>query len=312
MGVKYDLGLFHNPYLTENIDPQSIVLGHVPLALEAARKSIVLLENRNQTLPLQPSQGKLKRIAVIGPFADTFNYGSYTGAWGSNPADSASTIRQGILQHLAKHPRLKIDVTSAWGANSWQYNGQYTIPGYLLSVDGIAGGLQATYYHDTEFQKEAYQTSETPNRDWGLYPPTGLTSSSFSAVWEGDLEVPVSSEVSGFIGVAVSANTTARLFIDDGLVAESLESKSGSFLREIMPYTFTVENGKSAPPGGSEFLFKPGVKHHIRIEFRTLVPEVITKPMGVYSKIQLWWNLVDRKEPISQVCLGIPHSKSHY
>jgi hypothetical protein len=212
--VKYDLGLFHNPYLSEDIDPQAITLSHIPLALQAAQNSIVLLENRSETLPIKPLDQKIRKIAIVGPFADTFNFGSYTGVWGANPADRASTIRQGLLQHLAKTPNSGVDLASAWGANSWHYNSQYPIPGYLLSTNGSSGALRATYYHDTKFQQAAFQTAEMPNRDWGLYPPVGLASNSFGVVWEGELEVPVSSPVDGWIGVAVSPKTTARLYID--------------------------------------------------------------------------------------------------
>ncbi|CAH0022480.1 unnamed protein product [Clonostachys rhizophaga] len=298
--VKYDLGLFHNPYLSEVIDSQAITISHIPLALEAAQNSIVLLENRNETLPLQPLKQRIRKIAIVGPFADTFNFGSYTGVWGANPADRASTIRQGLLQHLANIPNSGIDLVSAWGANSWQYNSQYPIPGYLLSTDGSSGALQATYYHDTKFQQAAFQTTEIPNRDWGLYPPIGLSSNSFGVVWEGGLEVPVSSPVDGWIGVAVSPKTAARLYIDGKLISESDDNKAGTVLKEIMPYTYAANNGSEPPPGGASFIFTPGSKHHIRIECEVHANWPRTSAAGVHSKVQFWWNLVDRKDPVGQ------------
>ena len=62
---------------------------HRALALKAARESIVLLVNRNSFLPLNKS--KLKTIAVIGPHADTFTPGGYSGK-----ADSPVNPLQGI------------------------------------------------------------------------------------------------------------------------------------------------------------------------------------------------------------------------
>lgn len=50
---------------------------HRALALKVAQKSIVLLANRDHCLPLDRSQ--LKKIAVIGPQADTFIPGGYSG-----------------------------------------------------------------------------------------------------------------------------------------------------------------------------------------------------------------------------------------
>jgi beta-glucosidase-like glycosyl hydrolase len=74
LGVKYDLGLFRDPYIPDTIESPALTAAHVPLTLEAAQKSIVLLENRNNTLPLNPSAQKISKIALIGPFGDALNY----------------------------------------------------------------------------------------------------------------------------------------------------------------------------------------------------------------------------------------------
>ncbi len=63
---------------------------HRALALKAARESIVLLVNRNNFLPLDKS--KLKTIAVIGPHADTFTPGGYSGK-AENPVKPLQGIR---------------------------------------------------------------------------------------------------------------------------------------------------------------------------------------------------------------------------
>ncbi|WBA40864.1 beta-glucosidase BglX [Hymenobacter canadensis] len=65
---KFELGLFEDPYKFSDLKREKKVLNdpqHRVAARDAARKSIVLLENRNNTLPLaQP-----RSIAVIGPLA---------------------------------------------------------------------------------------------------------------------------------------------------------------------------------------------------------------------------------------------------
>jgi hypothetical protein len=58
-----------------------------------------------------------------------------------------------------------VSLVSSWGSNTWLYNGQYNIPGYLLSADGVPGGLRATYYADTNFSQAVFTQQETPNRD---------------------------------------------------------------------------------------------------------------------------------------------------
>ncbi|HXA50320.1 MAG TPA: glycoside hydrolase family 3 N-terminal domain-containing protein, partial [Candidatus Acidoferrum sp.] len=68
--ARFKLGMFDPP---ERVPFSKIPYSetdsveHRKLALEAARKSIVLLKNENQTLPLKAS---VRKIAVIGPSAD--------------------------------------------------------------------------------------------------------------------------------------------------------------------------------------------------------------------------------------------------
>jgi beta-glucosidase len=78
--AKFLAGVFENPY----VDPRraeevSNAPAHQALALEAARRSIVLLKNDNSLLPLERT--KLKTIAVIGPNAKGVRLGGYS----SNP-----------------------------------------------------------------------------------------------------------------------------------------------------------------------------------------------------------------------------------
>ncbi len=74
---KFQLGLFENPY----VDPDKAArLTDTPedrnLAAEAARRSIVLLKNEKNILPLDRT--KLKSVAVIGPNANRAHLGGYT------------------------------------------------------------------------------------------------------------------------------------------------------------------------------------------------------------------------------------------
>jgi beta-glucosidase len=76
---------------------------HDTLALQAARKSLILLKNANHLLPLNVS--KLKTIAVIGPNADTVRLGTY-----STPDPKYFvTVRQGIQQLAGKNVKVLYD-----------------------------------------------------------------------------------------------------------------------------------------------------------------------------------------------------------
>jgi beta-glucosidase len=67
--VKFWLGLFDRPYVTDPAATDRIVRApeHLALAARAARESIVLLKNENNALPMAKS---VKRILVAGPLAD--------------------------------------------------------------------------------------------------------------------------------------------------------------------------------------------------------------------------------------------------
>ncbi|HSV16438.1 MAG TPA: glycoside hydrolase family 3 C-terminal domain-containing protein, partial [Tepidisphaeraceae bacterium] len=78
--VRFRLGEFDPreavPY--SRISPDVIDnAAHRQLALKVARESIVLLKNADHLLPLD--RAKLKTIAVIGPHADVFTAGGYSG-----------------------------------------------------------------------------------------------------------------------------------------------------------------------------------------------------------------------------------------
>jgi beta-glucosidase len=74
--IKFRLGLFEKPYV-ENTKRVLLADDHLELARQLARQSIVLLKNKNSLLPLDKT--KVKKLAVIGPLADS-NEGQL-GAW---------------------------------------------------------------------------------------------------------------------------------------------------------------------------------------------------------------------------------------
>ncbi|KAI1388646.1 glycoside hydrolase family 3 protein [Hypoxylon trugodes] len=295
LGVKWDLGLFDDPFIPAEIDPRKMVYDHRNLALKAAQKSIVLLENKNSTLPLKPRDRNITKIALIGPFSDVLNYGDYSGQWGQYPADAAQTIREGMLKYASEG---EFELVSSWGADTWEYNAQYVIPPYLLSSNGTIGGLSATYFADTNFSQPVTHRIETPALDWGLYPPDGLTSNNFSAIWEGELKSPVDADVNGWIGAAVGPNTTVKLFINGNLVTSyGVDGllKTSNIMGNIMGYDFTTTNATLPPDGSAPFTFRKGATYHIRIEYQTYnLYKKVENVNSLNSQLILFWNLVDR------------------
>ncbi|MHB0775130.1 beta-glucosidase BglX [Halomonas sp. WWR20] len=101
LGAKYDMGLFQDPYRrigSAAEDPADVNAEsrlHRSAARDVARRSMVLLENRHHTLPLQ----KTGTIALIGPLADTPI--NMMGSWSAaGVAEQSITLRQGLHDAL--------------------------------------------------------------------------------------------------------------------------------------------------------------------------------------------------------------------
>ncbi len=94
LAAKFRLGLFDNPYVDPDYAERiTNSAEHRALALKAAEKTVVLLKNDKNLLPLDLK--KLKTIAVIGPNAEGIHLGGYS----RNPAHSVS-ILQGIRDRV--------------------------------------------------------------------------------------------------------------------------------------------------------------------------------------------------------------------
>ena len=70
LAIKFKLGLFENPYIKENVINIEKVQEKRNLSEIIAEESIVLLENKDNILPLT----KNRKIALIGPHADNKRY----------------------------------------------------------------------------------------------------------------------------------------------------------------------------------------------------------------------------------------------
>ena len=105
LAAKFRLGLFENPYADEEQSMQvRLCEEHRLTALEAARKSIVLLKNEN-VLPLD--RAVRKRIMVSGINADHINM---MGDWVSyQHPDNYTTIIEGLREVASENEYIYID-----------------------------------------------------------------------------------------------------------------------------------------------------------------------------------------------------------
>jgi beta-glucosidase len=114
---KFRMGLFENPY----VDPEAArsfvgSADHRKLAHRAALETITLLKNDKGLAPLNRS--KVKSIAVIGPNADRFLLGGYSGV-----PPFFTTVFDGIKDKAGSSIKVtysegcKITTTSGWSEN---------------------------------------------------------------------------------------------------------------------------------------------------------------------------------------------------
>jgi len=162
--ARFKLGLFDPPSMvkyaqipySENDSP-----AHRELALEAARKSIVLLKNEGRILPLSKS---LKTIAVIGPNADDVEVllGNYNG----DPSEPVTPL-EGIRRKVAPGTRVLYARGSDLADNMPSFE---TVPASALFTSAGAdrrNGLNAEYFNSSNFDGRPHRPREL------TYPSSG-------------------------------------------------------------------------------------------------------------------------------------------
>jgi beta-glucosidase len=191
MLARMKLGMFEpdNKVKFTNI-PYSVVCSedHQEIALEAAKKSIVLLKNQENALPLSKD---LKRIAVIGPNAtdDEALLGNYNGI----PRHPVTPLK-GIKNIVGENT----EVTFALGCHHAE-----NIPflslvetKYLFTDNSkTENGLKATFYNNQEWSGEPVIERVDNQVDyywWDREILEDLENDNFSVKWEGILVPPVS------------------------------------------------------------------------------------------------------------------------
>ena len=97
--VKFELGLFDDPYRYCNPEREKTLIyhpDHIAATLDMAKKSIVLLKNQKQRLPLSKNQ---KNVVLIGALADDKN--SPLGNWRVGSDDNtAVSVLEGLKKYL--------------------------------------------------------------------------------------------------------------------------------------------------------------------------------------------------------------------
>lgn len=186
--ARFKLGMFDDedevPYAqipySENMSE-----AHAKLALEAAQKSIVLLKNEDNTLPLS---NDIKKLAVIGPNANNWEalLGNYNGI-PKNPV----TVLEGLKKKLNN-----TEILFAEGADLAEgIHNLKPIPAKYLMTEEGKPGVTGEYFANAKLEGKPVFTriDEQINFYWeSLSPDPKLPDDDFSIRWTGYIIPPVS------------------------------------------------------------------------------------------------------------------------
>ena len=267
--MKFELGLFEQPYVDISALQNNLDLAqHRSLSKEAALKSIVLLKNDNQALPLSAS---LKTIAVFGQDAAEARLGGYSGP-GNNPV----SILAGLKQELNG----KATIQYAKGCDRVVKEWSVVASDYLSHTENNAThpGLKAAYFNNITLSGTPVLERIDPNIQfqWTLFSPDpSINYDFFSAQWTGNLIAPAS----GNFNIGIDGNDGYRLYLNNELIIDTWNQQG---------YNTILKS----------YSFKKGKAYALRVEY---------KEAAGNAKFNLIWNadLVSKQQQELQEALKI-------
>ena len=237
---------------------------HRELALDAARKSMVLLKNDNNTLPLKKDIGTL---AVIGPNADQWLMllGNYNGV----PADPITPLR-GIREKVSSGTKVLYAQGSPLADGMPLFE---TVPADVLSNDGKPG-LFTEYFSDHEFEGKQPLYSETSamlDANWkNKAPRDGMDDDNFAVRWTG----AITPKESGMYQVGAIATCNTKIYWADTVIAKTV-------------YHFRDEYGDPRLRKSAPIKLEAGKSYRFRVEAQETYAD---------AQVQLVWDHLGEEE----------------
>ncbi len=247
--AKFELGLFEQPYVSEAAARALVTdTSHKALAREASLRSIVLLKNEQQVLPLSD---KLRSVAVIGSEAKEARLGGYSG-----PGNGTISILEGIMQRAGKKIAVQYSEGVGRSDEAWKI-----IPSQYLSTMHNAKqvqGLTGNYYQllSPEGKAAVSRVDAQVNFHWTLFPPdTALANDQYSVKWTGQLTAPES----GMYQIGLDGNDGYRLYLNNVLLIDEWHKQT--YRTSLVNYRFEKDTSYDIR---IEF-YEPSGNAHIRL-----------------------------------------------
>lgn len=254
--AKFELGLFESPYVDETIAAQALPQ-HKTIAREAALRSIVLLKNENNILPLSKN---IRSITVIGEDADEARLGGYSG-----PGNGKVSILKGIQAKLGKQVNVIYKKGCVRNTKTWKAIGSK----YLSHAEnGVQKpGLTGHYFNNITLSGTPAFSRIDPNVafSWTLFTPNEkITQHFYSIQWTGKLKAPRSGKVS----IGLEGNDGFRMYINNQLLINNWTKQS---------YNTVL----------ADYVFEKDKTYDIRVEFYETVGN---------AHVTLVWNVETEKD----------------
>lgn len=289
--ARFRLGMFDPPEMVKYTSiPYSVVDSkeNKLLAKETALKSMVLLKNENNILPLKKDIGT---VAVIGPNSDEdfVLLGNYNGT----PSDPVTPLR-GIREKLEGKSKVIYARGSEWAAGMPVFE---VIPSNILYNEGTRGGLKGEYFNNRDFTGDAMFTRVDTKIDmqWGENAPTDdMDVDNFGIRWTGEI-VP---EFTGPYQIGFVSSCKVRIFMGDSLL--------------ISTPSFSMDENRNPRMRRSEpVVLEAGKKYNFRVEASETSGEAQVQLLWALPEKQYFENMKNealnaaRQADVVIMCMGI-------
>jgi len=265
MRVRMRLGMFDPPEMNPYTKIKEDVIGspeHKELTRQTCRESIVLLKNEpvngEKLLPIDT--GKIKSIALLGPYGDFLTYGDYSGT----PANDPVTLLGGIKNKVGS--KIKINYVP-W--DDLPSEDAFSLaPEKLFSTETGEPGLKVEFFANQNFEGRPLisETVDKINYHKKVVPKVKeIRTSPYSVRWSGKLTAQETG-VQAFSVIAVGA---AELFINGrSLIAFSDTEKKDKGPRLKSGQSILNQDiEKLVPEHVASILMEKGKQYEISLEY---------------------------------------------